>query len=75
MASSDTFGSFVTDALRSTGDALTRADRVEHAFTAGRGGLAEMVFERAQADVMLSFAASMASRATQSLQTLLNMQV
>lgn len=69
------FGSFLSEAIRSTGDALTHADRAENSFAAGKGGLAEMVFERAQADVMLAVATSAASHMAQNVQTLLNMQV
>ncbi|HEV3156967.1 MAG TPA: flagellar hook-basal body complex protein FliE [Candidatus Baltobacteraceae bacterium] len=69
------FGSFLNEAIRSTGDALTHADRAESSFAAGKGGLAEMVFERAQADVMLAVATSAASHMAQNVQTLLNMQV
>jgi flagellar hook-basal body complex protein FliE len=69
------FGGALGDALASAASALDRAQRAESAFVAGHGGIQEMVVERAQADVILSLAATTASRATQSLATVLNMQV
>ena len=54
---------------------LERADAAERAFAAGRGGLQEMVLERAQADVALSLASAAASRTSQALTTILGMQV
>lgn len=54
---------------------LDGADRAEAAFAAHRGGLQEMVVERARADVALQVAAAAAQRAAQSLQTVLGMQV
>jgi flagellar hook-basal body complex protein FliE len=62
-------------AFDAAGAALGRADRAEGAFLQGRGGLAEMVVERARADAMLSLAAAASSRAAQSLSTILGMQV
>ena len=64
-----------TAALERTSDALTRADGAERAFIAGRGGLQELVLERAQADIALAVAGAAASRAAQSLSTILGMQV
>ncbi len=55
--------------------ALASADRAEAAFAAHRGGLQEMVVERARADITLQIAASGAQRVTQSLQTVLGMQI
>ncbi|MGH7708698.1 MAG: hypothetical protein ACREQ5_35285 [Candidatus Dormibacteria bacterium] len=69
------FAGVLERALATTGVALERADRAERAFAGGRGGLAEMIFERAQADVMLAVAASAASRTAQGLSTILNMPV
>ena len=69
------FGAMLRNALDAASSALDRAGRAESAFRAGRGGLQEMVVERAQADVVLAMAAAAASHATQSLSTLLNMQV
>jgi flagellar hook-basal body complex protein FliE len=56
-------------------DALDGADAAERAFAAHRGGLQEMVVERARADIALQIAASSAQRLTQSLQTVLGMQI
>ena len=61
--------------LRATGDALAAAEHSEQAFASGRGGLQEMVFERARADALLSVASSAASKAATALNTILNMQV
>ena len=66
-----TFG----DLVNAAGGALTRADDAEHAFIAHRGGLQEMVVERARADIALQLAAASAQRVTQGLQTLLGMQI
>jgi flagellar hook-basal body complex protein FliE len=63
------------DAARATGDALERAEHSEQAFVSGRGGLQEMVFDRARADALLSVASSAASKAATALNTILNMQV
>jgi flagellar hook-basal body complex protein FliE len=57
------------------GAILERADRAETAFAAHRGGLQEMVVERARADVALQIAATAAQRTVQSLSTLLGMQI
>ena len=73
-------------AARADGDAFARlvdaagailagADRAEAAFAAHRGGLQEMVVERARADIALQVAATAAQRAAQSISTLLGMQV
>ena len=43
--------------------------------SAVRGGLQEMVLERAQADIALSIASAAASRTAQALTTVLGMQV
>jgi flagellar hook-basal body complex protein FliE len=74
VGSSD-FGSALTRALDGAGAALARAERAEQAFAAGRGGLQEMVVERAQADVLLAIAGAAASRTVQTLNTILGMQV
>lgn len=65
------FGRLV-DAAAAT---LASADSAEAAFARGRGGLQEMVVERARADIMLSVAATGAQRAAQALNTLLGMQI
>ncbi|HEY0382954.1 MAG TPA: hypothetical protein VGC72_12225 [Candidatus Elarobacter sp.] len=57
------------------GSILDGADRAEAAFTAHRGGLQEMVVERARADIALQVAATAAQRAAQSVSTLLGMQI
>jgi hypothetical protein len=73
-------------ASRADGDAFARlvdaagailagADRAEAAFAAHRGGLQEMVVERARADIALQVAATAAQRAAQSISTLLGMQI
>jgi hypothetical protein len=54
---------------------LEGAERAESAFVAHRGGLQEMVVERARADVALQIAATAAQRAAQGLSTLLGMQI
>ena len=57
------------------GAILADADRAEAAFAAHRGGLQEMVVERARADIALQVAATAAQRAAQSVSTLLGMQI
>ncbi|HEY0613748.1 MAG TPA: hypothetical protein VGC96_03865 [Candidatus Elarobacter sp.] len=57
------------------GTILAGADRAESAFAAHRGGLQEMVVERARADVALQVAATAAQRTAQGLSTLLGMQI
>jgi flagellar hook-basal body complex protein FliE len=73
--SSETLGAAFERALDGAGAALARADRAEQAFNGGRGGLQEMVVERAQADVLLAVAGAAASRAVQALNTILGMQI
>lgn len=65
------FGALVDAA----GTALERAARAERAFVERRGGLIEMVVERAGADVMLQIAATAAQRATQAASTILGIAV
>jgi len=67
----DAFGRLVDAA----GAVFGRAERAEAAFVAHRGGLQEMVVERARADVALQIAAAAAQRTTQALSTLLGMQL
>jgi flagellar hook-basal body complex protein FliE len=69
------FASALARALDGAGTALGGAERAEQAFIAGRGGLQEMVVERAQADVLLAIAGAAASRTLQTLNTILGMQV
>jgi flagellar hook-basal body complex protein FliE len=69
------FAAGVRRAFDGAENALVRADAAERAFANGRGGLAEMVVERARADVALALASTAASRVTQGLSTLLGMQI
>lgn len=62
-------------ALQSIGDVLVRANAAEDAFAAGHGALGTAIYERAQADVVLSIATAAAQRTAQALQSILNMQV
>ena len=64
--------SALVDAAGATFD---RAERAERAFASGKGGLAEMMIERASADVMLGVAVSAAQRTTQAISTILGMQL
>lgn len=70
-AGGDAFGKLVDAA----GAVLGTADAAERAFIAHRGGLQEMVVERARADIALEIAAGGAQRIAQGLQTLLGMQI
>ena len=69
------FASALENAFDSASASLTKADRSEHAFARGTGGLQEMVLDRAQADIALSIATTAASRTSQALSTILGMQV
>jgi flagellar hook-basal body complex protein FliE len=69
------FGNALEDALKAAGAALDSAAAAEGAFASGRGGLQEMVLERAQADVALSIASAAASRTAQALSSVLGMQI
>jgi flagellar hook-basal body complex protein FliE len=75
QAAASSFAGSLADAIAGAGESLSRADAAEHAFASGRGGLQEMMLERAQADVALSVASAAASRAAQALTTILGMQV
>lgn len=57
------------------GMTLQRAESAENAFAAGSGSLQAAIYERARADVALSVATAAAGRATQAVQSILNMQV
>jgi hypothetical protein len=70
-ATSTPFG----DLVDAAGAVFAKADAAERAFSAHRGGLQEMVVERARADIALQIAAASAQRVTQGLQTLLGMQI
>jgi hypothetical protein len=63
------------DLVDAAGAILAGADAAERAFAAHRGGLQEMVVERARADIALQIAAASAQRVAQGLQTLLGMQI
>lgn len=63
------------DALTDASRALERADRSERGFAHGIASLQTMVIERAHADIALAIASAAASRTTQSLSTILGMQV
>ena len=63
------------DLVDAAGSILAGADGAERAFAAHRGGLQEMVVERARADIALQIAATSAQRVTQGLQTLLGLQI
>ena len=69
------FADALAGAFGDTAAALERADGAERAFAGGRGGLQEMVLERAQADVTLAIAGATASRVAQALSTILGMQI
>jgi flagellar hook-basal body complex protein FliE len=62
-------------ALDALGEMLGSAERAEDSFAYGGGTLQEAVYERARADVALSVATATAQRITQSVQSVLNMQV
>jgi flagellar hook-basal body complex protein FliE len=68
------FGSLI-DALQAGTQTLQRAEGAENAFIAGTGGLQEMVFERAKADVLVSIATAASSRVTQSINSITQMQL
>ena len=61
--------------LDAAGALFARADDAERAFAAHRGGLQEMVVERARADVALQVAATAAQRTAQGVSTVLGMQL
>jgi hypothetical protein len=62
-------------ALDALGEVLGGAEGAEDSFAYGGGTLQEAVYERARADVALSVATATAQRITQSVQSVLNMQV
>jgi flagellar hook-basal body complex protein FliE len=70
-----TFGDALGEALDQAERALDGAASAERDFVAGRGGLQEMVLERARADIALSVATAAASRVSQALTTVLGMQI
>ena len=68
-------GGAFADLVDAAGGVLARADTAERAFAAHRGGLQDMVVERARADIALQLTAAGAQRVAQGLQTLLGMQI
>jgi flagellar hook-basal body complex protein FliE len=74
-SAADGFGAALRSALGEASRAFDRAAGAEAAFVAGRGGMQEMVVERAQADVVLALATSAAARTAQSLSAVFNLQV
>ena len=70
-AAANAFGRLVDAA----GAILAGADRAEAAFAAGRGGLQEMVVERARADIALQIAAGAAQRTAQAVSSIIAMQI
>ncbi|MGA7202114.1 MAG: hypothetical protein WBX26_09805 [Candidatus Cybelea sp.] len=64
-----------TKALDALGEMLGSAEAAEDSFAYGGGTLQEAVYERARADVALSVETATAQRITQSVQSVLNMQV
>lgn len=71
----DDAATFFADVARALGTTLERAEFAEDAFAAGGGSLQAAMYERARADVALSVATAAAGRATQAVQSILNMQV
>lgn len=63
------------DVAQALGATLDRAESAENAFASGGGSLQAAIYERARADVALSVATAAAGRATQAIQSILNMQV
>ena len=64
-----------TKVLDDVGAVLNGAQSAEDQFARGAGSLSSAIYERARADVVLSVATAAAQRATQGLQSILNMQV
>jgi flagellar hook-basal body complex protein FliE len=62
-------------ALDDAGAVLERAERSEDAFAHRAGSLADAVYDRSRADIVLAVATSALQRAAQSLQAVANMQV
>lgn len=63
------------EVAQALGTTLAHAESAENAFAAGGGSLQAAIYERARADVALSVATAAAGRATQAIQSILNMQV
>jgi flagellar hook-basal body complex protein FliE len=75
VSGTGSFGDALANAFDAASGALARADRSEHAYASGSGGLQAMVLDRAQADIALTIATTAASRTSQALSTILGMQV
>ena len=74
-AASQAVPSAFEKALDDAGAVLNRATAAEDAYANGAGSLQNAVYERARADVELAVATSAAQRATQAVQSILNMQI
>jgi len=68
-------GGAFSRAVSAAADALQQADAAENAYAARAGSLQDAVLERARADVALSIATAAAGRATQAIQSILNLQI
>ncbi|MGD0967533.1 MAG: hypothetical protein ABR949_04520 [Candidatus Aquilonibacter sp.] len=62
-------------ALDAIGQVLDGATQAEDTYASGGGSLQDAMYQRAQADVVLSVATAAAQRAAQAVQTLLNLQI
>jgi flagellar hook-basal body complex protein FliE len=62
-------------AIDAIGQVLSGATQAEDAYANGGGSLQDAMYQRAQADVVLSVATAAAQRAAQAVQTLLNLQI
>ena len=65
----------LVSSFQNTSSALTKANSAEADFASGHGNLMEMMLQRKLADTYLSVDEAVASKATQSISTLMNMQV
>jgi flagellar hook-basal body complex protein FliE len=63
----------LVNAFSGARESLDSAQAAESAFLEGKGGLQEMVFERARADSILQVAQATASRTSQALNQVMNM--
>lgn len=62
-------------ALDAVGSSLSDAQQAEDAFATGGGSLADAMYDRARADVMLSVATATAQRCAQAIGSITSMQV
>jgi len=74
-APSPAAASHFTRLIEAASSQLDRADAAESAFAHGRGGMQEMVLERARADIALQVAVSGTQHAAQALNSILGMQI